>query len=265
MEATVNHKNPGSRPAVAAEEALIEFKGVNKHFGRSHVMRDVNVRIPRQKVVGLVGDNGAGKSTFIKLVTGIHELDEGEYLFDGKAVKPRSPADARALGIETVYQDLALVDDLSIARNFFLGTEPTKKLGPLRLLDHKRMSRESAESLKNIGIHVRSTDEKVAFLSGGERQAVAIGRSLHFGQKLLILDEPTSALSLKETQKVLGYMRTARDRGMTILFVTHNLYDMLEVCDHFIVLNLGRVVAELSREEASFELLSKLIRGKGES
>jgi simple sugar transport system ATP-binding protein len=248
--------------ALASVDAVIEMRGVNKYFGRTHALRDINLKIPKQKVVGLVGDNGAGKSTLIKVITGIHTLEEGEYLFDGKAVKLKSPADARSHGIETVYQDLALVDDLSIAHNFFLGSEPSWKLGPFKFLDHKRMREESRASLENMGIHVRDTAEKVATLSGGERQAVAIGRSLHFGKKLLILDEPTSALSLKETQKVLGYMRTARDKGMTILFVTHNLYDMLDVCDHFVVLNLGKVVAQLTRAEASFEILSKLIRGK---
>jgi simple sugar transport system ATP-binding protein len=242
--------------------SLVELAGIELSFGRSHVLRNLSCKVPQARITGLVGDNGAGKSTLIKLITGLYRPDQGEYLFDGKLVHLRSPGDAQKLGIETVFQDLALVDEMSVSRNFFLGREPTRKVGPFRLLDRKRMEEESAAALKKIGVRVRASGDNVAELSGGERQALAIGRSLHFGSRLLILDEPTSALSLKETNRTLDTMRAAREKGLTILFITHNLYDMLAVCDHFIVLNLGKVVAELSRSEASLEKLSHLIRGE---
>ncbi|HID09641.1 TPA: sugar ABC transporter ATP-binding protein, partial [Candidatus Micrarchaeota archaeon] len=199
---------------------LVRMVKISKSFGTVQALKDVDFEVGYQEVMGLVGDNGAGKSTLIKILTGVFPPDSGEIYFEGKRVNIRSPREARDLGIETVYQDLALIPLMSISRNFFLGREPTVRVGPLRFLDKRRMDRTVREVLSEIGIKVRSPDEPVAVLSGGERQSVAIGRAVHFGAKLLILDEPTSALSVRETHKVLDYILEAKERGLSIIFIT---------------------------------------------
>jgi simple sugar transport system ATP-binding protein len=243
-----------------AEVALIEARGITKSFGKVKALEKVNFHVGYQEIVGLVGDNGAGKSTLIKILTGVYPPEEGEIFFEGRRVYFSSPKDARALGIETVYQDLALIEQMSIARNFFLGSEPVKWVGFLPLLDSWRMTSTTEEALRGLGITtLRSTEEEVRVLSGGERQAIAIGRTLHFGAKLLILDEPTSALSIVETQKVLGYIQEAKRRGLSVILISHNLYHVYPVADRIVVLDHGRKIADLRKEETTIDEIVNMI------
>ncbi|HIE48287.1 TPA: sugar ABC transporter ATP-binding protein [Candidatus Bipolaricaulota bacterium] len=243
-----------------SDQPLVQMVKISKSFGTVQALKDVDFDVRRQEVMGLVGDNGAGKSTLIKILTGVYPPDSGEIYFEGKKVKVSSPKDARDLGIETVYQDLALIPLMSISRNFFLGREPVKQFGPVRLLDKRKMDETVKEVLAEIGIRVRSPDEEVAILSGGERQSVAIGRAVYFGAKLLILDEPTSALSIRETHKVLDYILEAKGRGLSIVFITHNIYHVYSVADRFTILEHGRKVAEFSKGEVSAEEIIEIIR-----
>jgi simple sugar transport system ATP-binding protein len=239
---------------------LLEARGISKAFGKVQALMGVDFCIGHQEVVGLVGDNGAGKSTLIKIITGVYPPDAGELVFEGRPVRLASPKEARALGIETVYQDLALVEQMSIARNFFLGNEPLRRLGPLGMLDGASMHRVTEQVLREIGITtLRSASQDVGVLSGGERQAIAIGRTMHFGAKLIILDEPTSALSIKETRKVLDYIGEARRRGLSVIFITHNLYHVYPVSDRIVVLDHGRKVGDFARDDVSIDDLVNLI------
>mgnify|MGYP001227060990 FL=1 len=238
---------------------LMEGIGLCKRFGKVTALERVDITIRRGEVTGLVGDNGAGKSTLIKILTGVYRPDEGELRFEGRKVEFASPKDARRLGIETVYQDLALIESMSIARNFFLGAEPQRRVGVFRLLDGQKMRVVTEEALRDIGIRVRSANDEVSVLSGGERQAIAIGRTMHFGGKLLILDEPTSALSVHETNKVLTYIDEARKRGLAIIFITHNLYHVYPVADRIVVLEHGRKVGDFGKDEISVEELVQIV------
>lgn len=241
------------------EAPLIEMKNISKAFGHVQALSDVSFKVDRHEVVGLLGDNGAGKSTLIKILTGLYPPDSGEMYFEGKRCNFRSPRDARAVGIETVYQDLALVPLMSIDRNFFLGHEPLKQVGPFKFLDEKYMEDTCRQALAAIGIDVRETREEVSVLSGGERQSISIGRAIHFGVKLLILDEPTSALSIKETQKVLNYVTEAKNRGMGVVFITHNIYHVYPVADRFTILSHGSLLGNFAEGEVTAEDISKMI------
>ncbi|MGQ9910268.1 MAG: ATP-binding cassette domain-containing protein [Candidatus Flexifilum sp.] len=238
---------------------LVEMKGIRKSFGTVQALRGVDFHVDRQEIVGLLGDNGAGKSTLIKILTGVHTPTKGEIYFEGRRVEINSPNDARALGIETVYQDLALVPLISIARNFWLGQEPTKRFGPIKVLDKKKMSELAREALLEIGIKIRNPDEPVAMMSGGERQSIAIGRAVHFGKKLLILDEPTSALSVKQTEEVLNYIRRAKERGMSVIFITHNILHVHAVADRFTIIRGGRKVGDFKKDDVSKEETAYMI------
>lgn len=245
-----------ARPA----HPLLEARGISKAFGKVQALVSVDFRVGYQEVVGLVGDNGAGKSTLIKIITGVHPPDRGQLFFEGRPAHLASPKEARALGIETVYQDLALVEQMSIARNFFLGNEPIRRVGPLPLLDGATMHRRTEQVLREIGITtLRSASQDVGVLSGGERQAIAIGRTMHFGAKLIILDEPTSALSIKETRKVLDYVGQAKRRGLSVIFITHNLYHVYPVSDRIVVLDHGRKIGDFARDAVSIDDLISLI------
>lgn len=238
---------------------LVEMKGIRKSFGTVQALRGVDFHVDRQEIVGLLGDNGAGKSTLIKILTGVHTPTKGEIYFEGRRVEINSPNDARALGIETVYQDLALVPLISIARNFWLGQEPTKRFGPIKVLDKKKMSELAREALLEIGIKIRNPDEPVAMMSGGERQSIAIGRAVHFGKKLLILDEPTSALSVKQTEEVLNYIRRAKERGMSVIFITHNILHVHAVADRFTIIRGGRKVGDFKKDDVTKEETAYMI------
>ncbi len=244
-------------------DLLLAGRDLHKSFGQVKALEAVDFHLRRAEVVGLVGDNGAGKSTLIKILTGVYQPDQGELEFEGRRVRFASPKEARALGIETVFQDLALVETMSIARNFFLGAEPVRHLGPVKYLDLHRMNQVTRDTLADIGIRIDSPSASVASLSGGERQAIAIGRTLHFGARLLILDEPTSALSVHETAKVLGYIEEARNRGLSVIFITHNLYHVYPIADRIVCLERGRKVGDYAKGEISQEDLVRLVASAG--
>lgn len=239
--------------------ALVDMIDIHKYFGSVQVLRGIDFHVDRQEIVGLLGDNGAGKSTLIKVLTGFHTPTRGQIFFDEQAVDIDSPHTARDLGIETVYQDLALVPLMSIARNFWLGQEPTYKVGPFKFIDKKKMGEESIAALRDVGIHIRDPEEVVGTMSGGERQSIAIGRAVYFGQKLLILDEPTSALSVGETQKVLDYTIAAKEKGMSVIFITHNIRHVYEVADRFTIIERGRKLGDFYKSEVSEQEVADMI------
>jgi simple sugar transport system ATP-binding protein len=240
---------------------LVEVREVTKSFGRIEALRGVTFSLPRAEVLALLGDNGAGKSTMIKILTGLFPPDRGEILWEGTPVRFHSPRDAFDLGVATVYQDLAIVDLMSIYRNVFLGRERavTKGVGPFRFLDRRKAHREARKAIADIGIQIRDADEPLARMSGGERQSIAIARAAYFNPKLLILDEPTSALSLRQTDRVLKSVEEARNKGISIIFITHNVHHVYPVADRFAILWHGESIAEFKRGEHSKEELSELI------
>ncbi|RKX38988.1 MAG: sugar ABC transporter ATP-binding protein [Thermotogae bacterium] len=232
-------------------EEIVVMRDIKKSFGRVQALKGVDFRVKKNEIVGLLGDNGAGKSTLIKILVGYYQPDHGEIFFDGKKVKFRSPWDSRRLGIETVYQDLALVNLMPLWRNFFLGREMIKKIGPINCIEHRKMKRIAIEALKQVGISLRSPDETVAFMSGGERQAVAIARAIHFGAKLLILDEPTASLSVGETKMVLEHILKVKERGISVIFITHNIYHVYEVADRLVLLEHGEKIGDYRKKDVA--------------
>jgi simple sugar transport system ATP-binding protein len=239
------------------------MRDIVKTFGTINVLRGIDFQVDRQEIVGLLGDNGAGKSTLIKILTGVHTPTSGQIYFEGQPVHINSPQDARALGIETVYQDLALVPLMSISRNFWLGQEVTRRIGPFEVLDKEGMAERTRQALLDIGIHIRNPDEQVGSLSGGERQSIAIGRAVYFGKKLLILDEPTSALSVGETAKVLEYTKAAKARGMSVIFISHNIGHVHKVADRFTIISHGQKVGDFRKEEVSeMEVANMVMTGE---
>jgi simple sugar transport system ATP-binding protein len=237
---------------------LIELRGITKKFGNVVALDHVDFEIRANEVLGLLGDNGAGKSTLVKIISGVLSADEGTFFQAGRQVKLSSHADAAKLGIETIYQDAALVNSLSIYRNMFLGREQTAAFGFLR---RKAMRAKTMEILgSSVQISgVISPDQIVGGLSGGQRQAVAIARAVHFRKKMLLLDEPTSALSVRETENVLDYMLQLKRDGVSCVFVTHNLYHAYRVCDRFVVLSHGRKVKDVAKPGTSIEELTAVI------
>ena len=248
----------------AQDVPVVRMENVTKRFGTITALDSVDFTVNPHEVVGLLGDNGAGKSTLIKVLTGVHPPTGGQIYFEGKPVDIRSPRDARALGIETCYQDLALVPLMSITRNFYLGRELMRGVGPLHWRDVRGMDRQARDALKDIGIHIRSPNEKVGRLSGGERQSIAIGRARYFGAKLLILDEPTSALSVGETRKVINYTLNAKERGLSVIFITHNVGHVYQVADRFTVIRRGTLVGTYTRDEVDEKDIADLITGERE-
>jgi simple sugar transport system ATP-binding protein len=243
---------------------LLETRGVSKHFGSVNALKDVSVKVLKGQVTCVLGDNGAGKSTFIKILSGVHQHDEGELLMNGEPTKLHSPRDARSRGIATVFQDLATVPLMSIWRNFFLGSEPTRQLGPVRILDVGAAQRIMRQEMAKMGIDVRDPDQPVGTLSGGERQAVAISRAIYFGAKVLILDEPTSALGVRQSGIVLRYIAQARDRGVGVILITHNPHHAYPVGDRFVVLNRGKLLGSWERGEISRDELVTMMAGGAE-
>lgn len=244
--------------------SVVEMKNIVKRFGTVEALRGVDFTVEKGKVHALMGDNGAGKSTLIKVLTGVHPPTSGEIYFEGKRATISSPADARALGIETCYQDLALIPLMSIWRNFFLGRELCTNLGPIKWLHRAEMQRLCRGALHDIGIEIRSTKEKVGKMSGGERQSIAIGRAIHFGAKLLILDEPTSALSVGETSKVLNYIENAKAKGLPVIFITHNVGHIYQVSDNYTIIRQGRKVGTYQKGELTQKDIADLITGARE-
>jgi simple sugar transport system ATP-binding protein len=243
---------------------VVRMENIVKRFGTITALDDVNFTVEKQQVMALLGDNGAGKSTLIKILTGVYSLTSGQIYFEGNPVQVNSPRDARALGIETCYQDLALVNLMSISRNFFLGREMARKLGPINWLYMRKMNNLTRTALSDVGIEIRAPSERVGKLSGGERQSIAIGRAVHFGAKLLILDEPTSALSVAETRKVLNYTLNAKERGLSVIFISHNVRLVYQVADAYTILRRGREVGTYFKGELTENDIADLITGERE-
>ena len=240
---------------------LLEVRHVSKYFGSVIALKDISMHVDAGEVTCILGDNGAGKSSFIKILSGVHQPDAGELLVDGGAVTFDSPRDARDRGIATVYQDLAMVPLMSIWRNFFLGSEPTSGYGPTRHLNVRFAKKVMREELHKMGIDVRDPDQPVGTLSGGERQAVAIARAVYFGAKVLILDEPTSALGVRQSGIVLKYVIQARERGLGVIFITHNPHHAYPVGDRFVLLNRGRLMGSFAKSETSLAELTQMMAG----
>jgi simple sugar transport system ATP-binding protein len=243
---------------------LIEARNITKYFGRVIALYDVSLSVRRGEVLCLLGDNGAGKSTLIKTLSGVHPPDEGEMLVDGEPVVFTSPRDALQRGIATVYQDLAMIPLMSISRNFFLGAEPTTGAGPLRTFDVRTADRVSREALRDMGIELRDTTQPVGTLSGGERQSVAIARAIHFGAKVVILDEPTSALGVKEAGVVLRFIAQARDQGVGVILITHNVNHAYPVGDRFTILDRGRSKGTFNKADLTMPELLEHMGGGAE-
>jgi len=263
METGMSETTAG--PIEHNRDSLIWMENITKRFGTISALNSIDFGVNRGEVRALLGDNGAGKTTLIKILMGIHQPTRGQIYFEGRPVTIRSPKEAREIGIEAVYQDLALVNLMSISRNFFLGREVVHKLGPIQVLDLKKMEAICRSSLHDIGIEIRSASERVGSLSGGERQSIAIGRGVYFGAKVLILDEPTSALSVAETRKVLSYIENARERQLATIFITHNVHHVYMVADSYSIIRQGNLVGTYHKGELSEEDIADLITGDRES
>jgi simple sugar transport system ATP-binding protein len=240
---------------------LIEARDVSKYFGHVVALEDISMGVRAGEVMCLLGDNGAGKSTLIKIFSGVHHPDKGAMLIEGEETVFDSPRDAIDRGIATVYQDLAMIPLMGISRNFFIGREPTKGAGPFKRFDVKKADRITREELGKIGIGLRDTAQPVATLSGGERQSVAIARAVYFGAKVLILDEPTSALGVKQAAIVLRYIAQTREQGIGVIFITHNVHHAHAIGDRFTVLNHGRSMGTFDRGKVSIQELEKMMAG----
>lgn len=240
---------------------LLEVRNVSKYFGSVIALKDISMVVRAGEVTCVLGDNGAGKSTLIKILSGVHPHDEGDLLIDGTRVRFGGPRDARAAGISVVFQDLATVPLMSIWRNFFLGSEPTVGFGLASKLDTRFAKRVMREEMQKMGIDVRDPNQPVGTLSGGERQAVAIARAVYFGAKVLILDEPTSALGVRQSGIVLKYVVQARERGLGVIFITHNPHHAHPVGDRFVLLNRGRFVGSYAKNETSLADLTQMMAG----
>ncbi len=250
--------------ANVAAKPIIEARSVSKFFGTVVALSDVSISVSAGEVVCLLGDNGAGKSTLIKMLSGLERPDQGTIAIDGEPIEFSSPRDAFARGIATVYQDLAILPQMSISRNFMLGMEPIKRLGPLRFFDEKRAGEIAREELAKIGIQVNHLKQKVGTMSGGERQSLAIARAEYRGARLLILDEPTSALGVNEAAIVLRHVIRARVRGLGVIFITHNVHHALPIGDRFVILNRGRLAGSYPRAAIDEATLNKLMGGGAE-
>jgi simple sugar transport system ATP-binding protein len=244
-------------------ESLLEARGIQKHFGRVVALAQGDFQLVSNEVHALVGDNGAGKSTLIKIISGVHHADGGEVLLDGKPVTIENPREARELGIETVYQDLALADHLDAAANLFLGREEYLPgvLGWLGFLDRKTMRRRAEEEMRRLKIGIRSVDQSVVNLSGGQRQAVAVARAIAWGTRIVIMDEPTAALGVRESSMVLELINEVRSHGLSIIMISHNLPEVFAVADRITVLRLGRTITTLKTTDTSLDAVVGMMTG----
>jgi simple sugar transport system ATP-binding protein len=251
-------------PAATGAPPLLEARNISKYFGAVVALEGVSLEVRAGEINCLLGDNGAGKSTLIKTLSGVHPPDEGTLAVDGQPVRFTSPRDALDAGIATVYQDLSVMPLMSISRNFFLGNEPTTGFGPFKHFDATMAARVAKEEMHNIGIDVRDTEQLVGTLSGGERQTLAIARAEYFGARVLILDEPTSALGVKESAIVLRHAISARNKGLGVIFITHNVQHALPIGDSFTILNRGRSGGTYRRGELNAEQLHAMMGGGAE-
>ena len=242
-------------------DPIVSMRDIEKHFGSVIALAGVTVDFYPGECHCLLGDNGAGKSTFIKTMSGVHQPTHGEILFEGKPLSFPDPRDAIKAGIATVYQDLAMIPLMSVSRNFFMGNEPTKQVGPFRMFDHEHANEVTMREMRAMGINLRGPDQAVGTLSGGERQTVAIARAVHFGAKVLILDEPTSALGVRQTSNVLATVDKVRKQGVAVVFISHNVRHALAVGDRFTVLNRGKTYGTALRGEITPEELQDMMAG----
>ncbi len=235
--------------------ALAEMRNIHKWYGRVHAVDGASLTINNGEIVGLLGDNGAGKTTLIKVLSGYHRPDDGEVFIEGEKVRMNSPSEANVLGIETVYQEQALVDSMSVARNFCMGREPVKRAG---FLDKQKMN-ECMIPLRALGLSIKSPDLLVKSLSGGEKQGAAIARAMYFKAKLVILDEPTRALAVREVSRILDFVKGLKETNIAVIFITHTLHHVHSVADRFVIMNKGKIVKDIKRDEASLEELTEVL------
>jgi simple sugar transport system ATP-binding protein len=239
----------------------IELRGVSKRFGSVIALQNIDITVNPGEVHCLLGDNGAGKSTLIKILSGVHRPSTGEIVVEGQSVEFRSPRDAAACGVATVFQDLGMIPLMSVARNFFLGREPVSGIFPFVRFDKAKARSISKQAMADIGIDIRDPDQAVGTLSGGERQSVAIARAIHFGAKVLILDEPTSALGVHQAAMVLKFIIEARLRGLAVIFISHNIHHAYPVGDVFTLLNRGRNSGTFRKAEIDRDEIMMLMSG----
>jgi simple sugar transport system ATP-binding protein len=256
--------SPAMTEPQPAGTPLLEARNISKYFGSVNALQDVTLQVNAGEVTCVLGDNGAGKSTLIKILSGVHIPDQGELLIEGEAVEFPNPRAAQNRGIATVFQDLATVPLMSVWRNFVLGNEPTRGRGVLERLDVKRAQRVMREEMGKMGIDVRDPDQTVGTLSGGERQAVAIARAVYFGARVLILDEPTSALGVRQSGIVLKYIVQARSMGRAVIFITHNPHHAYPVGDRFVLLKRGRLMGSYLKANTSLDELTAMMAGGAE-
>lgn len=243
-------------------QPILKIEGVSKYFGGLTALNQVNLEVYPGEAVALLGDNGAGKSTLIKCISGVHKPDEGRILFNGQDISQLPPADVRELGIETIYQDLALAENLDVGANVFLGKEKLKKLlGIFSVTDDAYMRDEAAKVLERLDIHIPSLKQKLVRLSGGQRQAVAIARAIYWDAKLVIMDEPTAALGVPEQRKVLDLVRSLKAQNIPVILISHTMQDVMDVADRMVVMLRGKVNANVPREEATVDKIVKYIMG----
>jgi simple sugar transport system ATP-binding protein len=235
-------------------DAIISVRDLHKWYSGVHALKGVTLDFRRGEALGLVGDNGAGKSTLINILSGVHRADKGEIKVEGREVSIATPRDAMDLGIETIYQYNSMVPTMSIARNLFIGREPTRfSILGVGILDQKKMAEESIRAIANVDLHLRSPDALVGELSGGQRQGVAIARAMHFKSKVMILDEPTNHLSVKETNKVIGFVRGLKEQGVTGVFISHNMHHVFDCCDRVVAMARGEVVLDKRVADTSID------------
>lgn len=249
---------------MSEQTPVLEIRNISKYFGSVIALKDITLNLKKGEVLCLLGDNGAGKSTLIKTLSGVHKPDEGEYLVEGKPVHFESPRDALNHGIATVYQDLAMIPLMSISRNFFLGSEPTQGWGIFKRFDMKRANQIARDEMMKMGIDIRDPEQPVGTLSGGERQSVAIARAVYFGAKVLILDEPTSALGVKQAGVVLRYIAKARQQGVSVIFITHNPHHAFPIGDTFTILKRGRILGTFTKNAIERDEMIRLMSGGDE-
>ena len=247
-----------SQPSSENSVPMLEMRGVCKNYGPVQALCDLDFKIFSNEIVGLLGDNGAGKSTLIKMISGVVQVDKGEIFWNGKTIQMNSRRDSEQLGIETIYQDTALVDTMSITRNIFMGREITNRIGLMRHKQMREITTSVLESAVQIG-GIESPDKLVGELSGGQKQAVAIARAVYFKRNLLLLDEPTSALSVRATEALLDYVRKLKEDGVSSVLVTHNLYHAFQVCDRFVVMSHGQKTLDIPKKEVTIEELTQYV------
>jgi ABC-type sugar transport system ATPase subunit len=242
-------------------DPLLRVENVSKRFGGVHALKEVSLTLYPGEVLALAGDNGAGKSTLIKIISGVHHADGGSLWYEGKEIRLENPHQARAYGIETIYQDLALADNLDVGANVFLGREPVRRIFGLPFVDRRRMRAEAETTLRGLEIQIGRLDVPIRSLSGGQRQSVAIGRAIHWKARVLIMDEPTAALGVPEQRKVMELIANLKESGVGIIFISHNLIDIFQASDRIMVLRRGSKVGERRTSETNSDEIVRLMVG----